>query len=165
MQGRATVGRAVSMGALVCTCAAIAVILGLVPAYMTVHTERVARDAALAALQDAKEGEHSDRETLLVARKRTAALQAIGKKGELSTALSLMLASRPKGVALRTFVYAHKDNAATLSVSGTAPDSATFRQYTDVLKGKTPIDKVTVPLTSLANLEGGAFTISVSGAF
>ncbi|MBI4067818.1 hypothetical protein HY413_00210 [Candidatus Kaiserbacteria bacterium] len=164
-QSRAMVGRAVLTGALLCFFASIAVIFGLVPAYMRAHTERIAKAEALAALQSAKDNDRSDREILLAMRKRTAALGTIGKKAELSVAFSMLLSNRPKGVALRTFVYGRKDGASTLSVSGAASDPSAFRAYSEALKGKAPIDKVTVPLTSLANIEGGAFTITASGSF
>jgi len=159
------VSSAVLMGALICLFSTVVVILGLMPAYMRAHTERSTKAAALEALQSAKDSDHSDRELLLTARKRTVALGAIGKKSELSNALSLILDNRPKGIALRTFVYTHKDAVATLSVSGISSDASAFRQYIEWLKAKKLFDKVTVPLTSLASIEAGSFTVSITGSF
>ncbi len=140
--------------------------LALLPTYFEMRAERTARESVLGALNvsDA-DSARSEREKLSSTKKRSTALLEVGTKQQVSDAILLAVSEKPKGVTIRSFVYDRKGTKPTLVVSGKASDGALFKTYTDILKSKALYEKVSVPLAALANLEGGDFAITMTGAF
>ena len=164
--GYGIASRMICAGALAVAFCAAALSLGLLPAYIDTYTERTAREAALEVLQaGVKDSERSERDILSTVRKRSNALARIGKEQRLTDALTVALAERPKDIKLRSFTYSRKDGVSSLAVTGTVSSSGIFRQYTEALKGKAPVDKIVIPLTSLVGGEGGSFSFTMNGTF
>ena len=146
-------------------CASV-IALGLLPAYFDIRIEYEGISLFLKTLeQPKKEAVQSERVVIQNIRKRVTALDTLGKKQKLSIALQAAIESRPQGVTLDSLSYTHKDTTGTLDISGVASDSSLVKTYTEVLRGSTLFEKVTIPLTALAYTEGGGFSISVDGEF
>lgn len=164
--GNSIASRMIFAGACATIFSTAALSLGLMPVYFDTHTERTSREAALEILRAGmKDSEWAERGALTAIRKRSEALKRIGKEQRLTDAVAVAVAERPKGVALRAFIYSREDGVSSLSVTGSAPSSELFKQYTEALKGKTPVDKVVIPLTSIVGSGGGSFTFTLNGTF
>ena len=164
--GYTVAGRALMVGSLAIVFIAGVLALGIVPTYLEGHSARAEREAVLAALRDGSvDTERTERQVLSDAKKRAAALQAIGAPQRVREALELVVVDRTKGITLRSLTYTHKDDGSTLILSGKATDANVFKAYTAALKSKSLFQKVSVPLSSLANLEGGDFSLTLSGSF
>jgi len=158
-------GRVMLVLSLAVLITSVSAILAMLPRYFDFSAERITREVELLPLDQAEDGEMSDRDTLINARKRTNALERIGKPKQLVNSLVHLVNQSPEGVSIRSIVYSKKDGMGTLSVSGIIVDSDAFKDYAEILKGWEFFQKVEIPITSLANTEGGKFSINIIGNF
>ena len=168
---REMIGRLLLATGIVGILGAVVVALALLPAYIDARTERVHREEALAAIQAETEqgaktaGGRVDRNTLLAVRKRLQAFEEISKGQRVAEAIAFVVERRPEGMQIRSLNYMREEKEGLLDLGGSVDDRALLRPYADEFKGKELFTRATIPITSLARLEGGAFSISTAGPF
>lgn len=170
-QNRELLGRLILTASVICILGALITLLSLLPAYIDARTERVARETTLSAFKMVfqKNGEvpmgNVDKDILTKARSRIKALEHIGKTQRVGEAIALVIERRPRGVQIHTLNYTKNDKVSTLDIIGTVADRAVLKEYAGAFKGKDPFSEAIIPLSSLARLGGGAFSLSVIGEF
>lgn len=169
---REATGRFALATGIIVAIASVFAALAIFPAYIEVRTERMNREAALQAVQDETEqaaksaaGGKVDRNTLSAVRKRLQAFEYFSKEQQIAEAIAFVVERRPKGMEIRSFNYVHKDGAGTLDIAGSIADRAALKPYAEQFKDKEPFSRATIPITSLARLEGGTFSLAISGSF
>lgn len=170
-QNRELLGRLVLTASVICILGALITLLSLLPAYIDVRTERVARETTLRAFKvgvqknDEALVVNVDKDILTEARSRIKALEHTGRIRRVGEAIALVIERRPRGAQIHALNYTKNDTVSTLDIIGTIADRAALKEYAGALKGKGPFSEVIIPLTSLARLGGGAFSLSVIGEF
>ena len=143
-------------------------ILAILPALITERAAREALTAEQVVLAEAVEARQArpEMQGLAQTREQVEVLATqFSDDRAVFAAIEEALARRPAGVSVRSITYTHRDAAGSLVLAGVAESRAQLTAYETALEQHDQFDSVRIPITALAQAEGGAFTITISGSF
>ena len=157
--------RAIAGGSLVALAAAAASLFALFPAYITLHSARVAviSQSPIATTTDVSDVA-ADRAELARVRTVLSGLSMFKAGGAPIDALQVALSYRPSTVAVEKITYTPGAKGTLILSCQTAKREAmtTFR---DALRAEKMFATVSVPIEELAGSTDGHFTITLTGDF
>lgn len=148
--------------------------LALTPPLVLIRANAAALEEEIRTLDNSLSvrQERVEREELSAAREQIDALSDVfDADRELTEALRTAIERRPDGIALERIHYSrlHTEDEngerGELAVSGTAPDQDALSEYIASLEGARLFTSVDLPLSTLARVEGGTFSITITGSF
>jgi len=149
-----------------CSLMALVLTLSVLPAYLQAYTEKKGFEAYAATQEGVRAtAQRAERDALVSAKKRSAALIAIAHEGSFSQAITAAIERRVKGIGITSFSYSHKDGGSTLSLTGVTPGRQTLQEYVRTLEAEPLFEKVDIPISALTRTEEGTFDVLITGTF
>ncbi|MEK7628111.1 MAG: hypothetical protein AAB421_01695 [Patescibacteria group bacterium] len=143
---------------------ALLIIGSLLPEFFAVRVD-VAMYTHIDTETSAQKSSRTERDEVLQIKKRIRALEKIGKTQKISAAVTVVVAEKPEGMVLNSLSYTHRTDGGTLDVAGTVKERTMLKTYADALRGKDPLNEVSVPISAFAKAGGGDFSLSLTGDF
>lgn len=138
--------------------ASLVVALAFLPGYIKART---AWSVAQIGVDIAAQRGKSDREALISARKRIAALEEVFTRTRPVDVVAEILEQAPSGVSVTALNYVARNDGATLSVVGTVPQRQAVQEYIARLRNTGSFRSVDVPLNSLSRGQSNSFEIRI----
>lgn len=161
--------RLVIVGSLVFLTGAFVAFLSLLPAYVLIRAEQtsleeISKRTASGIVGDTFESERTEiaRAQVLVTR-----FSSVATSSPALEMLQEALLVRPRGASVQDIRYTAREGTkeGSIVISGTAVDRTSINAYREALVGNSNFKSVSVPVGALTGVEGGQFSITLTGAF
>lgn len=156
--------RFVLVGSLAAIACGAVVLLALMPLYAIVRAERTAAEESVsntaAASSSERDREDITRAQALIRELRPVASSTVSALEILDAALG----ARPKGVTVTNIHYS-RGNPGTIVLQGLAPSREEISALRMVLAKDPHFSGVSVPIGILTGVQGGQFTVTLTGTF
>jgi hypothetical protein len=157
-------GHFILTGSLILTACGLFSLLALVPAYTILRAGHIPAEASGASPSQARidesERQSLDETRIVLLELKPVASSTVSFVGVLGDVLNV----RPSGIAITNIIYTPGDPG-TIVLSGTSASRDATSKYRTTLLDDPRFTSVSVPIGALAGVEGGHFTVTLTGAF
>lgn len=149
--------RALGVGAVALTVAALVAGLALIPAFLAAHlADESLGDAGLSEVRPEEQAAALRAQNYIRILGPLASATSTG-----SDVIGAAVAARPPGVKITSIAY----HAGSLLVSGTAQNRQAVSAYRDALDADDRFTAISVPVAALVGAQDGRFTLTLNGSF